>query len=42
MILSYYDDRGSTMAEQRHRKKLHHCNTPGDALSDSRSAMLMS
>jgi hypothetical protein len=42
MLLSHYDDRASTMAEQRDRKKLHHCNTPGNALSDSRSAMLMS
>jgi hypothetical protein len=42
MLLSHYDDRGSTIAEQRHRKKLHHYNTPGDAMSDSRSAMLMS
>jgi putative transposase len=31
MLLSHYDDRGSTMAEQRPRKKLHHDNTPDHA-----------
>jgi hypothetical protein len=42
MLLSHYNDRGSTMAEQSGRKKLHHYNTPCDALRDSQSAMLMS